>query len=448
MDYKEIRLTNDPAGHCLNSTQCFSRDDQWIVYDSRNEDGGIISAGEIAMVNTRDGRIVSLYKTLNQGPFGPGVGAASFSPVTDRVLFIHGIRNAGETRPYSFTRRTGVAIDTRSPFKPVFMDARSIDPPYLPGVLRGGTHAHSWSGDGQWISFTYNDYLLEQLEKAGEPVRDLRTIGVMAPGKRVIVKEDAGLENNSGELFALLIANVTENPVPGTDEIEKAFDECWVGKNGYRRADGSVQYRAIAFQGHLRQAGGGLKTEIFLADIPEDIVERAAGMPVSDDAASRPAVPEGIRVRRISFTEKGVSSVPRHWLRSTADGNLIGFLAEDAQGFIQLFGISPLAGEGEAGKKPRQLTSHSFSIQGPFNFSPDGRYVAYTADNSVWITEVGTGKSFRVSPRFKEEERPVGAVSWSNDGKTLCYNRRVETGSDAGGPGYLQIFLIRPFPKG
>ena len=266
MNYKEVQLTNDPSGHCINATQCFSANDRWIVYDSRNDDSGIMGAGGIAMVNKDSGKIVSLYKTANQTAYGPGVGAASFSPAADRVLFIHGIRNAGKESPYSFTRRTGVAIDIERPFEPIFMDARKIDPPFLPGALRGGTHAHSWSGDGQWISFTYNDYLLEQLEKQGATVKDLRTVGVMAPGKEVAVKDRGSLENNSGELFSFLIATVTAEPVPGTDEIEKAFDECWVGKNGYRKADDTLQRRAVAFQGNLRDPAGRLKTEIFIAD--------------------------------------------------------------------------------------------------------------------------------------------------------------------------------------
>ena len=433
MNYKEIQLTNDPSGHCINTSQCFSPDDRWIVYDSRNADTGIISAGEIAMVNTTSGVIQSLYKTKNQTAFGPGVGAVSFSPVADRVLFIHGIRNANEKNPYGMARRTGVAIDIAEPFKPIFMDARDITPPFTPGALRGGTHAHSWSGDGQWISFTYNDYLLEQLEKKGMPVKDLRTVGIMVAGQKVVVQEADSLENNGGECYSFLIARVTENPVPGSDEIEKAFDEGWVGKRGYKKPDGSTQHRAIAFQGNVRDNNRKLKTEIFIADIPDTILATVSGAVAENDPAQRPAIPNAIAVRRISFTKNGVSPVPRHWLRSTPDGALIGFLAADPDNIIQLFGISPDGGD------IRPLTKNSFSIQGPFNFSPDGKFVAYTGDNRVWITELANGKTVPVTARFGEDDKPEGAVVWSNDGSMLCYNRRVKSGKE----GFLQVFLLK-----
>jgi len=152
-----------------------------------------------------------------------------------------------------------------------------------------------------------------------------------------------------------------------------------------------------------------------------------------NDPAQRPAIPNAIAVRRISFTKNGVSPVPRHWLRSTPDGALIGFLAADADNIIQLFGISPDGGD------IRPLTKNSFSIQGPFNFSPDGKFVAYTGDNRVWITELANGKTVPVTARFGEDDKPEGAVVWSNDGSMLCYNRRVKSGKE----GFLQVFLLK-----
>jgi len=434
MTYPEVQLTGDPSGHCLNSTQCWSPDDHWIVFDGRNTDAAIISTGAIAAVNVSNKEIKALYTVKGQTKFGPGVGAATWSPVTNRVLFIHGIRNAGKDRPYGATRRTGVAIDVDRPFVPIFMDARDIDPPFTPGALRGGTHAHSWSGDGQWISCTYNDDLLEQAEKAGSATKDLRTIAVLAPGRkvRVLARHDS-LENNDGELFAFPAARVTDNPAPGTDAIDKAFDECWIGKEGYRKPDGTLQHRAIAFQGNLREKDGARKTEIFVADIPDDIITAAAAMSPPTDPAQRLPVPPGVTQRRISFTAKGVSPSPRHWLRSTPDGALIGFLAADEHDSIQLFGISPNGGA------VRALTHNAFSITGPFNFSPDGKFVAYAGDNSVWITELAGGHTTRVTKRSGNEERPDGAVTWSNDGSMLCYNRRIKTGNE----GFWQIFILR-----
>lgn len=128
------------------------------------------------------------------------------------------------------------------------MDSRDIQAPYTPGALRGGTHAHTWSGDGQWISFTYNDYVLEQLPKTDSSILDLRTVGVMVP-QAVEVKTDTdSLENFSGKMFSVVAAEVVNNPRCGSDEIDKAFDETWIGKNGYINRLGNRQKKRLLFR--------------------------------------------------------------------------------------------------------------------------------------------------------------------------------------------------------
>ncbi len=433
MKFEEIQITTDASGHCLNSTQCFSPDDQWIVYDGRNDDTQIGSTAVIAMVNTLTGEIRQLYAAKDQTEYGPGVGAATFSPAHNRVLFIHGIRNASAQNPYSITRRTGVAVDIESPGSPIFMDARNVREPFTNGALRGGTHAHTWSGDGEWISFTYNDHVVAQAAKTDKNIRDLRTIGIMIPGKKVFVPEN-GMENNNGNMFSIVVAAVKENPSHGSDEVEKAFDETWIGQNGYRKSDGSWQNRAIAYQGNVRDENGQLKTEIFVVDIPDDILKNAELMEWNATSYHRLSPPPGLLHRRVSYTRKGLTDKPRHWLRSDEEGSRIGFLAEDENGFIQLFAISPNGGI------PEQLTAFDFSIQGPFNFSPDGQQIAYIADNSVFITEVNSLEARRITQRSDDASKPVGAVNWSNNGMMLCYNRYVD--SDRGR--FLQIILVKP----
>ncbi len=414
----------------LNTTQAFSKDGQWIVYDTRNDDTQIGSTERIEMVHARTGEVRVLYRTVDQTEHGPGVGAATFSPTADRVLFIHGIRNADATRPYAMTRRTGVAVDIDRPGHPVFLDARDVMPPFTPGALRGGTHAHTWSGDGQWISFTYNDYVIEQLAKNNPSVQDLRMVGVMVPGS-VQVPADSTLENNDGECFSVVVTAVTENPMPGSDEIDKAFDECWIGIDGYVAPDGTRRPRAIAFQGNVHDREGNTVTELFVADLPDGLREAADGIPLEGTASSRPGVPKGVVQRRITHSRHGVEG-PRHWLRSTPDGNLICYLATAADGVVQLFGVSPNGGEA------RQLTANAFSIQGPFNVDPSGRWVAYPADNSVFITQLFTGETHRLTPRADEADKPVGAPNWSPDGKTIAYNRYVADGADR----HVQVFLL------
>ena len=432
--FKMMQLTHDNGGHTIHNTQCFSQDDEWIVFDTRNNDTMISSTENISMVNTKTAEIRELYHTKHPTLFGPGVGAATFSPVANRVMFIHGIRNAEENNPYGFTRRTGVAIDIAKPFHPIFMDARDITPPFTPGALRGGTHAHNWSADGKWISFTYNDYILQQLEKKDAAVKDLRTVGVMVPGHPVKVDDDPSEENNSGEMFAVVVTKVTENPKPGSDEIDKAFDEGWIGTNGYKKSDGSWQHRAIAFQGEVINPDGTKKTEVFVVDLPEDLTKANPGEPLEGTATSRPNVPEGVAQRRITYTSTGVQG-PRHWLRCTPDGDLIAFLSKDDKGIIQLFGVSPNGG------KITQLTFNSCSIQGTFNFSPDGKHLAYLADNSVFVTNIKTHKSKRLTPRASNEENLAGPVVWSNHGSMIAFNKYIK--DKKSGKLFLQIFILK-----
>lgn len=427
---KEIQLTHSEFGHTLNTGQIFSPDDDWIVFDTRNNDTGIKITDRIGVVNVKTGEEKIIYQVPNQTQYGPGVGAASFSPVKNRVVFIHGIRNASTQKPYDFTRRTGVAIDVENPQQPIFMDARDIQEPFTTGALRGGTHAHSWSGDGQMISFTYNDYVIEQLAKTDFEVRDLRTIGVMFP-KQVKVPNTSNVENNDGEMFSVLAATVTENPRPGSNEIDRAFDECWIGKDGYLKADGSRQRKAIAYQGNVRNEQGEVVTEIFVADIPEDMETKLFDENIAGSATTRPNVPKDITQRRITFTQKGVKG-PRHWLRSNVDGSQIFFLSEDDNNLIQVFSVSPNGGE------IRQVTKNDFSVSGSINNSPDGRYLSYLADGSVFVTEVKTGVSNRLTQKYAEPENLTGVVVWSNDGETLAFNKYVKSEKGC----YLQIFLM------
>lgn len=433
MHYKETQITSADYGHMLNSTQSFSPDDGLLVYDTRNDDTKIGSTATIEVVNVKTKKVKVVYKTSNPTSYGPGVGAVTFAPHQNTVLFIHGIRNADKDNPYDFTRRTGVAVKLSEPQELIFMDARDISEPFTPGALRGGTHAHTWSGDGEWVSFTYNDYILDQLAKKNSNYKDTRVVGVMSSAKKVIVSNPTNsLENNNGEYFAAVITQVTDRPKWGSDEIDKAFDECWIGKNGYEKLNGKRQEKAIAFQGNVYDEHGNVKTEIFVADIPNDITRAKGGFPLEGTATTRPNVPAGVAQRRITFTNKGIEG-PRHWLRSTPNGSLIAFLAKDSAGIIQIYGVSANGG------KVVQITFNKFSVSSPFNFSPDGSKIAYTADGSIFITELKNHNTLRVTQYFDDPSALLGAPVWSNDGRSIAYNRYV---TSKGGR-FLQIFLLK-----
>jgi dipeptidyl aminopeptidase/acylaminoacyl peptidase len=427
---QETVLTTGTYGHTLNAAQVFSPDDLWILYDTRNEDSHIQSTGSIEKVHAKTGEVITVYSVEKQTAFGPGVGAVACHPHEHKVIFIHGLLNCDEQRPYGFTRRFGAITDFNRPSL-IHAEGRCTTTTLVAGALRGGTHAHTWSGDGKRISFTYNDYLMEALEKSGGLVKDLRTIGVMTSGPTVAVsKEDE--ENFSGQYFAVVAATVTEKPTPGSDEVERAFDECWIGTDGYTLVNGRKQKYAIAFQGMVRTADGRQVTEVFVADIPTDITQAATDKPLEGTASTRPNVPAGLVQRRITFTadrkHAGIQG-PRYRLRTSPDGSVIYFLMKDDGGVVQVFSVSTTGGS------IRQVTNLKHSVQTQFNVSPDGNTLSVVADNSIWFVDASDGQSARVTERTEDERRPVSGALWSHDGKTLVFNRYVPAGDNR----YLQI---------
>jgi len=440
-----IQLTHEPRGHQLFTTQVFSPDDRWIVFDNRPHDTMIGPTPTVGMVDVETGHLTQLYRTTNQTEHGPGVAAASFSPVRNRVMFIHGLRNCDANRPYAITRRTCVAVDLDKPGVPILLDARDVTVLYTRGALRGGTHAHTWSADGQWISFTYNDAVLHELEmNSGQQGLDTRTIGVMVPAGPVAVDEDPEGENNDGQLFSVLVVKVVRHAEPGSDQIEKAFSDGWVGTQGYLKPDGSRQQRAIAFQGHVRDQQGKLHSELYIVDLPGDtnaLTIPKPGTRLEGTPITRPAVPAGVVQRRLTYTLDrkfpGLQG-PRHWIRSTPDGSRLALLMKDDNGIAQIHTASPNGGE------PIQLTRNPWSVQTPFSWRGDGRAICYAADNSVFVTELDNAgretQTRRLTPRYDDATAPTPTgIVFSNDGNMIAFNRYVSTE----GKLHSQIFLIR-----
>lgn len=437
-NFREVQLTSEAKGHFLHVTQSFSPDDQWLVYDTRNDDTHIGRTCCVEMVNIGTKDIFPLYRTENQTEFGPGVGAVTFSPKENQVLFIHGLQNCSEERPYGFSRRTGVSIKTASPQEPIFMDARDVTEPYTPGALRGGTHAHTWSPDGQWISFTYNDDLMTRLASGHDGnVKDLRMVGVMAPSGPVRVDSEDSGENIDGKMFTAVVTEVIENPEPGSDKIDRAYGDGWIGDRGYTQPDGFVQKRAVAFLGDTRDTNGETVTEVFVVDIPDDITRSTPGQPIEGTVNTRPMPPLGAVQRRITFTDDrkypGVQG-PRHPIRSLPDGSMLLFMMKDDDATVQIYGVSPNGGE------IKQFTHNGSSIDTAFDISPDGKFLAYGIAEQIYITDISNGRTNKIKNGTPSKTHGLRAINWSNSGNMIAYNRVVMEKDTS----YFQAFVLRP----
>jgi hypothetical protein len=269
----ERLVTHGPGGRILTNTGVWSPDSEWIVYDTRSDAAGDNFDGEfIEMVNVRTAEVRKLYRAKD----GAHCGVATFHPRESKVVFILGPEHPTPDWQYEPFHRQGVIVDikgNRGMSWAINLDARDLTPPFTRGALRGGSHVHVWDGTGEWVSFTYEDHVLAQLKEAtAENDINLRNVGVSVPARPVQVKKDHP-RNHDGQYFTVLVTRTTANPKPGSDEIKKAFEEGWVGTNGYVRGDGSRQRHALAFQGHVVSANGETIPEVFIADLPDDLTQ-------------------------------------------------------------------------------------------------------------------------------------------------------------------------------
>ena len=432
---KEIQLTFDfSKNHVLDNNDNFSPDNQWLVYDTRTTDGGIAGGQSIEKVNVLTGEIVVLYKAKDADQYGPGVGAVSYSHAANKVVFIHGLQNFSVNRPYAQWRRTGVIIDEQQPGRPIHMDARDVTFPYTAGALRGGTHRHEWSGDGDWIGFTYNDAVMKALEdKTGESW-NLRTIGVSTKLRPVRVDKDAEGENIDGEWFSALVVRVTPKPQPGSDDISHAAGDSWVGLRGYKKSDGSLQ-RARAFLGTVRSKNDKDVEEVYIVDIPDRIDIPGEYGPLQGTPTSFPMPPKGAVQRRLTHTAETAHPGCGGIVRSSPDGAKLAFLAKDEQGVQQVFLMSPTGGD------MQQITTGKTPVQGGVRWSPDGRQLCFVWDNSIAVMDIPAPGVFSAPIRLtaKSKEAPKSPV-WSHDGALIAFNRAV---SSADGGSAEQVFIIR-----
>jgi len=425
----ERQVTSAGYNHILTNAGVWSHDGAWIYYDVRSDPAGSEFDGRrIERVRFDAGQVEIVYESGK----GACCGVVTASPVDDRIIFIHAPENPTSDWTYAAWHRRGVVAYPGSGKPPVSLDARDLSAPYTPGALRGGTHLHVFSGDGRWVSFTYEDHVLATTSDP-QAEKNQRNVGVAAPLGPVHTPRSHP-RNHDGIAFSVLVTRTVDSPTPGSDEISRAYSDAWVGQHGYRKANGDGQVRALAFLGDVVADDGTSVAELFIVDIPED-VKIAGSRPLEGTSTTRPAPPAGASQRRLTHTASrkfpGIGGV-RHWPRSAPDGSRIAFLMRDDKGVVQLWTISPNGGPA------RQLSDNPFSIESAFTWRADGGAIACIAGGSVCQVDASTGATTRLTPEFTGVDRPrPEACVYSPDGARVAYVRSIQTTAGA----FNQIFV-------
>lgn len=418
---EERQITFSPKNHELDNNDNFSPDGRFLCYDTRETVGpGIDNSQSIEMVEIATGIETVLYRPeesiIGENP-APGAGAVSFSPVAQKVAFIHGppVAEVPVRGPYGKPNRNGAEVPADGSGRLTWLDKRDIatDRDTVPGAHRGGTHRHEYSLDGRRIGFTYDDFLLPQYD---------RTVGCMEPRPEAPAP--------ATHYFAVLVSVAPKGTAkPG--ELEKAWADSWVGREGQMRA----------FIGLVRNEDGETyEQSLFVADVPAEVDITTAD---SGSATRFPTPPEGVRIRRL--TQAWADGI----VRGAADGGRIAYYAKDKTGDTQIF-IIPSDGSDQSpdpAKRPVQATHFAGGVEGNLRWHPSGKTLFCIADNGVAAVCVEAGPRFGVVQWLTPHgDTPVRyALTSSLDGSMLAFNKAVPAQDPDGKP--LINYQGKPFSQ-
>ena len=416
---KERQLSFSKKMHALDNNDNFSPDGNYLCYDTRGTvfDETIGNSQTIEKINISTGEETVLYHphSIIGKQAAPGVGAVSWHPSENKVIFIHGpsIDEVAIRGYYDIRNRAGVEVSADGNENLTLVDMRDISTTgaTTAGAHRGGTHRHEYSRNGKRIGFTYDDFLLPEFG---------RTIGYMEANEQA--------PEGYSHYFAVLVSPAKAGKSsPG--EIEQAYGDSWVNAEGTKRA----------FIGKVRAADGvSYDTALFVAEIPETTNITSS---YSGDKKTYPVPPKGIKIKRL--THQGwVGGI----VRGSYDGFRIAYLSHDSTQINQVF-VIPANGSDESAdpeKQPRQLTrlrtGSSF-----FRWHPSNQWIFHISNGNIVATYAGEGSAFGQSfyltyDKLKREELVV-----SPDGNCLAYSivlsesKLKETKSERG---YRQIFIM------
>lgn len=422
----ERQLTFSAISKALDNNDNFSPDGEFLVYDTRDTVGtGLGNATRIMKVSVTTGRESDVYRpqSVVGDQAAPGLAAASWSPVADEVVFIHGplVQDTARLGFYSQTNRRGAIVPADGNGRVRFLDCRDTESLTTPaGAHRGGTHRHEFTADGNRIGFTYDDHLRREYG---------RNIGILLPHPNA----PCGVS----DYFAVLLPIVPPGDARPGDFV-RAVDDSWVGAKGLMRA----------FIGSVKDNDASIATSLFVVDIPENVDITTAD---SGTATRYPAPPKGLQVRRLA------KSVAPGIVRGSLDGARVAYYANDNNGVRQVFLINARGSDqhSDPAMRPIQATTLPAGAAAGLRWHPSGNSIAVLSDNGVAVTCVKPGPLFGKTiwlTRHGSGAPPAEALVWSRDGRLLAFNRRVPNADaagrpvkDAAGEDFRQIFLVE-FP--
>jgi uncharacterized protein (TIGR03437 family) len=423
-EYGEWQLTFSPISHNLDNNDNFSLDDMYLAYDTRDTVGSGIGNGTwIAKVNVMSGLETVVYKpesVVDPTNAAPGLGAVSFSPVEDKMIFIHGplLSEVAARGYYGKTNRTGGIVPGDGSGTLQWADMRDVtNTVTTPGAMRGGTHRHEYTADGSRIGFTYDDFFLTQYG---------RTIGFMVPN----AKKPA-----SALYYATLLVKTVPTAGAKTGDIVQADSDSWVGRKGLMRA----------FVGKTLEANGSYVSSLYVVDIPANIDVTTAD---SGTKTVYPTPAKGLTIRRLTHTPAGGT------VRGSLDGKYIAYYAPAADGTTQLFIINSQGSDqsSDPAMRPKQLTFMPGGIYGGVRWHPSGNSVGVIMDNGVAVICVKDGPLFgatRFITSHGDGKNSPDALVWARNGNRLAYVKRTVTydstgklAKDVGGNDFKQIWLV------
>jgi hypothetical protein len=422
----EWQLTFAPISHLLDNNDNFSRDDRFLAVDTRDTVGsGIGNGTSILKISVTTGLENVIYQPYfpitGASGSAPGLGAVSYNPAADEVVFIHGPMPADTPRLgfYSTTNRRAAVVpaDGSGDLKG-FLDYRDVTSPVTPpGAHRGGTHRHEYALLSPRIGFTYDDHLLTQYG---------RNIGMLVPHPRA----PGGVSH-----WAVLLLSLVPTNTAAPGQLERAADDSWIGARALMRG----------FIGRVREPDGSYRNSLFVVDIPADVDVTTA---FAGTTTEYPRPPQGLRVRRLTRAEAaGI-------VRGSLDGTRIAYYATAPDNTRQVFIIPSLGSDTDPdpAMRPVQATNMPAGVSGGVRWHPSGNSIAFISENGVAVTCVQPGPLFGRTVWLTTHGAGVPtteALVWSHNGKLLAFNRRVPTWNAAGAwvkdfnnNDFRQVFLV------